>query len=104
MPRHYQYEKDIVADMRKGSRPLLEVGISETPLTDITRLTQVFSLAQNTQTVDEAFLTVCFVLPAQIIAFYKSVHLGLRPDTPSVSGSISRVVQGVEIYSFTMQK
>lgn len=97
----YQYEKDLVEDMRKGSLPLLEVGISETALNENTRLSQLFSLTENTQTVDETFLTVCYVLPAQIIAFYKSVHLGLRPDAPSVSGSISRVVQGVEIYSFT---
>ena len=46
----------------------------------------------------EEFLSVFYVLPAQLIAFFKSLHLGLSPDSPSKSGAISRVVQGVTIY------
>ncbi|QDH77651.1 SIS domain-containing protein [Echinicola soli] len=42
------------------------------------------------------------VLPAtmvgQLLGFYKCLQLGLHPDNPSVSGAISRVVQGVTIY------
>jgi tagatose-6-phosphate ketose/aldose isomerase len=41
---------------------------------------------------------VIFILPAQIIGFFKSMHLGLSPDSPSNSGSITRVVKGVTIY------
>jgi tagatose-6-phosphate ketose/aldose isomerase len=47
----------------------------------------------------EEFLPVIFILPAQIIGFFKSLSLGLSPDSPSDSGSITRVVQGVTIYS-----
>jgi len=97
----YQYEKDLVDDMRKGTSPMFEIGISDAPVPGNPRSLQLFSLSENRQPVIEAFLTVCYVLPAQFIAFYKSLHLGLMPDAPSVSGSISRVVQGVEIYSFT---
>jgi len=46
----------------------------------------------------EEFLSVFYVLPAQIIAFFKSLNLGLSPDAPSENGAISRVVQGVNIY------
>jgi tagatose-6-phosphate ketose/aldose isomerase len=48
--------------------------------------------------IPEEFLSVFYVLPAQIIGFYKSLNLGLSPDSPSRRGSISRVVQGVKIY------
>ncbi|NOY94973.1 MAG: SIS domain-containing protein [Chlorobi bacterium] len=51
--------------------------------------------------VPDEFLPVIYVLPAQIIGFYKSLSLGLSPDSPSNSGSISRVVQGVKIYEST---
>ena len=34
----------------------------------------------------------------QLIGFFQSLYLGLRPDNPSVSGAINRVVQGVTIY------
>ena len=49
--------------------------------------------------IPEDFLSVFYILPAQIIAFYKSLSLGLSPDSPSKSSSISRVVKGVKIYS-----
>lgn len=37
-------------------------------------------------------------LIGQLMGFYQSIYLGLRPDNPSMSGAISRVVQGVTIY------
>lgn len=49
--------------------------------------------------IPEDFLSVFYILPAQIIGFYKSMNFGLSPDSPSKSNSISRVVQGVKIYS-----
>jgi len=47
---------------------------------------------------NEEFLPVCSILPLQLLAFYRSLTLGYQPDNPSVSGSISRVVEGVTIY------
>jgi tagatose-6-phosphate ketose/aldose isomerase len=48
--------------------------------------------------IPEDFLSIFYILPAQIIGFYKSLSLGLDPDSPSKSSSITRVVQGVNIY------
>jgi tagatose-6-phosphate ketose/aldose isomerase len=41
---------------------------------------------------------ICAALIGQLMGFYHSLYLGLRPDSPSKSGTISRVVQGVTIY------
>jgi tagatose-6-phosphate ketose/aldose isomerase len=38
------------------------------------------------------------VITAQILGVYRSLALGLRPDDPSPSGAISRVVRGVTIH------
>ena len=46
----------------------------------------------------EEFLSLFYVIPGQVIGFYKSLNLGLSPDSPSKSGAITRVVQGVNIY------
>lgn len=43
-----------------------------------------------------AFISAALV--GQLMGFYHSLYLGLRPDSPSKSGTISRVVQGVTIY------
>ncbi|MEO5979069.1 MAG: SIS domain-containing protein [Chryseolinea sp.] len=91
-----QYEKDLLDDMQRGTTPMLEVGFSESPFES--RLSDLFVLSDGLK-VDEEFLCVCYVVPAQILGFYKSMQLGLRPDTPSASGAITRVVQGVEIYT-----
>ena len=45
--------------------------------------------------IPEEFFSVFYVVPAQIIGFFKSLELGLEPDSPSKGGSITRVVQEV---------
>jgi len=96
----YHYEKDLVAAMKKGTPPLLEIGISESALSGI-NLQHVFQLSDNGPAVEEEFLTVCYVIPAQLLGFFKSLALGLMPDAPSSTGAITRVVEGVNIYSLT---
>ena len=59
--------------------------------------------ANNGEILDEEFLTVAEVLFAQTLGFYKSLELGLNPDSPSVSGMIHRVVQGVKLYDYNGQ-
>ncbi len=58
----------------------------------------MIELSNAGEKVDEEFLSVCSVLPAQILGFFKAIDLGLEPDSPSVTGAITRVVQGVTIY------
>jgi tagatose-6-phosphate ketose/aldose isomerase len=93
-----QYERDLVGSMKKGNRPLLEIGIMESQIPDV-KLDHAFYFSENGSALPEEFLTVCSVVPAQVLSFYKSLRLGLRPDAPSDSGAITRVVEGVHIYS-----
>ena len=41
---------------------------------------------------------VSYVFAAQMLGLFKSINCGLNPDSPSVSGNISRVVEGVTLY------
>ncbi|AHM62261.1 tagatose-6-phosphate ketose/aldose isomerase [Flammeovirgaceae bacterium 311] len=93
-----RYEKDLVASMKKGKAPLAEIGIMESDIPNV-GLKNKIVLSENGYSLDEEFLTVCSVVPAQILGFYKSLQLGLQPDTPSATGAITRVVEGVEIYA-----
>jgi tagatose-6-phosphate ketose/aldose isomerase len=94
----YQYERDLIQAMKKGNQPLAEVAITESTL-EAEKLDYNLVFSEDGQTTSEDFLTVCSVVPAQILAFYKSLQLGLKPDAPSVTGAISRVVEGVQIYA-----
>ncbi len=42
---------------------------------------------------------VSFAFVGQMLGFFKSLDKGLSPDSPSVSGNISRVVEGVILYN-----
>lgn len=92
-----KYERDLVDSMKKGQSPLMEAGIMENRLPGI-HLGQILYLSENGNRLSEEYLAVCCVLPAQILGFYKSLDLGLQPDTPSATGAITRVVEGVQIY------
>lgn len=93
-----RYEKDLVASMKKGKHPLAEIGIMESDIPNV-KLKHKIVFSENGYALDEEFLTICSVVPSQILGFYKSLQLGLQPDAPSSSGAISRVVEGVEIYA-----
>ncbi len=98
-PYVLQYEIDLLNELLAGQKPLYIAGLIETENPKV-RPDKIFILSESENKLDEEFLPVCSVLPAQMIGFYKSLHLGLNPDMPSISGSISRVVKGVVIYPY----
>ena len=92
-----RYERDLVKSMRRGKKAMRLIGVSEKPLAGIT-LDHAICFSGTGSGIEEEYLAVCSVLPAQILGLFKSLELGLKPDNPSVSGAISRVVEGVVIY------
>lgn len=92
-----RYEKDLVKSMQKGKKALMMIGVSASPILDLNLDKEIYCCKNETE-IEEEFLAVCSVLPAQILGLFKSLELGLKPDNPSVSGAISRVVEGVVIY------
>ena len=97
----HQYELDLVQTINEGDKGIYRVGVIEAIETgknlDVDLL---LVLSDGATQLDEELLAVCSVLPAQILGFFKSLNLKLKPDSPSVNDSITRVVQGVTIYPF----
>ncbi len=50
---------------------------------------------------DDADLLFPYIVAPQILAFFESLRLGLRPDKPNTSGTVNRVVQGVRIHELS---
>jgi tagatose-6-phosphate ketose/aldose isomerase len=98
-PYVQQYERDLVLSMKKGKRPLFTIGISESDVNGL-EFDLIIKLSESGDHLDEELLTVCDILPGQLLGFYKSLALGLKPDDPSESGAISRVVENVIIYKY----
>jgi tagatose-6-phosphate ketose/aldose isomerase len=93
------YEIDLVKGTSEGRKSLCSVGFMEENI-NLPELDFKIILSENSKKLEEGFLSVVAVLPAQILGFYKSLHLGLKPDSPSDSGMIHRVVQGVKIHPY----
>jgi len=93
-----QYELDLIKAIDESPTGAKSIGVGQ----DLDKLGINFDysikIPECAANVPEQYYSVIFVLPAQIIGFYKSLELSLEPDSPSKGGSISRVVQGVTIY------
>lgn len=97
------YEQDLVKTIKMAQKDMYTIAIGEANDLHIEFDLKIL-LSSGHERLSEEFLTICSVLPAQILGFFKSLDLGLSPDSPSVSGTITRVVQGVVIYPFNKGK
>jgi tagatose-6-phosphate ketose/aldose isomerase len=98
-----RYDLDLLRELRREGRArVLALGTTavhgaELPHTDDVRL------ALPTDAPDLALAPVALVF-AQCLALLASLRLGITPDNPSASGTVTRVVSGVTIHPLTPQQ
>lgn len=97
-PLVYQYELDLAQSIEEKSNYLDTLGIRESDIPELALGNSILLNSQESPQLKQ-FFTLCAIIPIQALAYYKSVNLKLDPDNPSRNGAISRVVQGVTIYS-----
>lgn len=93
-PHVMRYERDLAEDIARDARaiPSLQIGgIEELILPNSNKV------ELNIEP-DNEYQMIPVTLVGQLLGYYSAVHMGIDPDSPSQSGSISRVVQGVNIY------
>jgi tagatose-6-phosphate ketose/aldose isomerase len=93
-----KYEMDLIRSIDESPTGAKSVGVGHHLKEQGLEFDYAIQLHECAPDVPDEFYSVIYILPAQIIGFYKSLDLGLEPDSPSKGGSISRVVQGVTIY------
>ena len=96
----FRYEKDLVEDILQDGIAMSCIGVFYNQLqADELPLNLNIICKNGTNFEPSAFDLLPYVVPAQILGFYKSLDLGLNPDSPSKNNAISRVVKGVTIYN-----
>jgi tagatose-6-phosphate ketose/aldose isomerase len=93
-----RYDLDLLRELRNDGRAGQVLALSGQAAPELGA--GVFAL-QGTQDVGDLALALPYILFCQSFALLQSLALGLRPDTPSVSGTVNRVVRGVTIYPLT---
>ena len=100
-PYVYKYEVDLVKSTNQTENFLFSIGIGQ-GLAELGNLNLNSTIDPGTGCIKipDDFFSICSIIPAQVLGFYKSISLGLSPDSPSKNGGIHRVVQGVTIYPY----
>lgn len=95
-PHVYQYERDLAKSISLDLRSIPSISFCSKEESDFDSTMSINNKATFNSLGD--FNVLAATLVGQLLGFYKSLSFGLHPDNPSVSGAISRVVQGVKIY------
>jgi len=95
-PYTRQYDLDLLAELRRDGQAMRVVAIAAETDTVIESGPHII-LPPSRHFIDTE-LAFCFLMYAQVFALTQSLHVGNTPDTPSVSGTVNRVVQGVVIH------
>jgi tagatose-6-phosphate ketose/aldose isomerase len=93
------YETDLLRELDKKGLGLLKVIIGENIPVELIRGHDVAIECQGLSRLGDDDSTVIFVIAGQLLAFFRCLGEGLRPDAPSEDGVISRVVQSFALYS-----
>ncbi|OSK41766.1 SIS domain-containing protein, partial [Escherichia coli] len=95
-PYTRQYDLDLLAELRRDNQAMRVIAIAAES-NDVIAAGPHIILPPSRHFIDveQAF---CFLMYAQTFALMQSLHMGNTPDTPSASGTVNRVVQGVIIH------
>ena len=95
-PYTKQYDLDLVREVA-GDEIAREVIL----LTDKAEgLAQVEEVEMPSKLLDDVYRTFPYIIYGQLFALLTSLKVKNRPDTPSPTGTVNRVVQGVVIHPF----
>ncbi len=99
-PKEYiqRYERDLYKQVTANNKVTANVAIClQRPNMDMSACDLCIELGFP-ENIPASYGCVAYVFVAQLLGYYKSLDCGLCPDSPSVSGNISRVVEGVTLY------
>ena len=93
-----RYEKDLVCQVAANNHVKASVIVCDSK-PDLPASTYDVCIETGLpKNVPACYACVSVIFVAQLLGYYKSIDCGLCPDSPSVSGNISRVVEGVTLY------
>ena len=88
------YDRDLLRELETDGRSAAIVDLN--PMT----LAGDIGAAGSAAELNDAWLSVVYVVHCQLLAFHRAMALGIEADNPCPSGEVNRVVDGVTIYPF----
>lgn len=95
-PYTKKYDLDILNEIKSDNIAKKIVAISNS---NIDGEFEKYIIKEN-KDIDDAYLSLVYVVIAQLISIISAVRVGNNPDNPSKTGTVNRVVQGVLIHKY----
>jgi tagatose-6-phosphate ketose/aldose isomerase len=95
-----RYELDLLAELknkRLGRATLVSCSKATDTIRELSNYVVAYDTEKNCGLPDDVTPPV-HVITGQLLGLFKSMQLGFKPDAPSESGVINRVVKGVKVY------
>jgi tagatose-6-phosphate ketose/aldose isomerase len=97
-PTARAYEVDLVSELKRKRLGAGKVLVGEAIPGDLAEGEDLVVECPGMTALGDDSAPVLDVLVAQLLAFFRCLHLGLRPDSPSAAGVINRVVEPFTIH------
>ena len=97
-PNVRRYELDLIRQVKANNNLVASVAVCHGK-PDLEGLCDLCVEIDLPPVIPSCYGCISFIFVAQLLGMFKSIDLGLSPDSPSVSGNISRVVEGVTVYN-----
>ncbi len=94
-----RYERDLVSQINSNNSVVAQVSVSQREVNVSGVRFDLEIITRDAGSFSSGYNYLPYVFVGQLLGFFKSLAFGLNPDNPSVSGNISRVVEGVKIYN-----
>ena len=97
-PDVLRYEIDLVKQVNSNNKVVAQIAVSgeKVNIPGVTFDLEVILGCDEKQ--NGIYSSIPYIFTAQLLGYYKSLNMGFNPDSPSLSGNIARVVEGVTIY------
>lgn len=89
------YDGDLLEELRRDDASAAVIELSPTLVVG-----EACPAEKGTAQLDDAWLSLVYLVVCQMLAFHKAMALGIEADTPCATGEVNRVVSGVSIYPF----
>ena len=97
-PTARAYECDLLRELDQKTLGLLKLIVGEDVPADVLREQDIVINCPGLSNLGDDWAAVIDVVVGQLLGFFRSLHEGLRPDSPSESGVINRVVQSFKLH------
>jgi tagatose-6-phosphate ketose/aldose isomerase len=93
------YECDLLMELDQKGLGLVKLVVGENIPTNILRDQDITIDCPGLAEIGDENAPLIDVLVGQLLGFFRSMHEGLRPDSPSEAGVINRVVHGFKLHA-----